>query len=86
MNMMILGAVIMAGTTVSLFFLRFWKSTGDRFFLFFSLAFAIEAVSRLLLGLSNYSSEYEPMIYLMRLVAFLVIIGAIVDKNRVKKP
>ncbi|HEY8189065.1 MAG TPA: DUF5985 family protein, partial [Micavibrio sp.] len=72
--------------TVSLFFLRFWKSTGDRFFLFFSLAFAIEAVSRLLLGLSNYSSEYEPMIYLMRLVAFLVIIGAIVDKNRVKKP
>lgn len=84
MNTMILGAVIMAGFTTSLFFLRFWKTTRDRFFLYFALAFGIEAFSRLLLGVINYSSEYEPLIYSMRLVAFLVILGAIIDKNWTK--
>jgi hypothetical protein len=86
MKMMILGAIIMAAFTISLFFTRFWKNTGDRFFLFFAVAFGIEGLSRLLLGLLNYSSEYEPLIYSMRLVAFLVILVAIIDKNRSKKP
>jgi hypothetical protein len=81
MNLMLLGAVAMACYTASLFFLRFWKDTGDRFFLFFALSFCIEGTGRLLLSLS-YSSEYEPFIYMVRLFAFGIILLAIADKNR----
>lgn len=35
-NNILAGAIIMASFTIALFFLRFWKSTHDRFFSFFS--------------------------------------------------
>lgn len=81
MNFIILGAIMMATFTASLFFLRFWKTTKDRFFLFFSISFCIDGISRLLLGFANYADEYEPLIYSMRIVAFSVIAFAIIDKN-----
>jgi hypothetical protein len=81
MNLILLGAIIMACFTVSLLFLRFWKSTRDRFFLFFAASFLIEGCNRLMLGLIHYSSEQEPLFYLLRLFAFLIILWAIFDKN-----
>lgn len=81
MNLMLLGAVTMASFVASLFFLRFWKTTRDRFFLFFSISFGIEGLSRIFLGLTDYRDEYEPLIYSIRLLSFLVIIYAIIDKN-----
>lgn len=84
MNLMLLGAVTMASFIISLFFLRFWNTTRDRFFLFFAVSFLIEGLSRILLGLTDYNSEYDPLIYSIRLSAFLVIIFAIIDKNRNK--
>ncbi|MGZ9097046.1 MAG: DUF5985 family protein [Micavibrio sp.] len=81
LNPMLQGAVIMAGLTVSLFFLRFWKTTRDRFFLFFSIAFFIESSSRILFKFADSADEYEPLIYTVRLLAFLVILFAIIDKN-----
>ncbi|MBN8530751.1 MAG: hypothetical protein J0L97_02665 [Alphaproteobacteria bacterium] len=85
MNSMLLGAVAMACFTASLFFLRFWKTTRDRFFLFFAISFSVEGINRIILGLF-YSDEQEPRIYLLRLVAFLLILFAIVDKNRAGPP
>ena len=78
---MLLGAIAMCYFTASLFFLRFWKTTQDRFFLFFAGSFFIEGIGRTLLGINRHPSEYEPLIYLLRLFAFLVIIFAILDKN-----
>lgn len=77
----LLGAVVMASAVAALFFLKFWRQTRDRFFLFFAAAFALDAVTRLLLALIPLSHEQEPLFYLARLVTFSLIIYAIVDKN-----
>ena len=65
-----------------LFFLRYWRSSGDRFFSFFAVAFwALGANWALLVG-RDPSDEYTPYYYLLRLFAFLLILVAIIDKNR----
>ena len=65
-----------------LFFFRYWKSSSDRFFAFFGIAFwALGANWALLIG-RDPSDEYTPYFYLLRLFAFLLILAAIVDKNR----
>jgi hypothetical protein len=81
-NALILGAIAMASFVATLFFLRFWRDTHDRFFLVFAIAFFIDALSRVALGLTSISEEHEPFFYLVRLVTFGLIIIAIVDKNR----
>ncbi|HKQ44212.1 MAG TPA: DUF5985 family protein [Rhizomicrobium sp.] len=75
------GAVSMASFLVALFFLRFWVRTRDRFFLIFAIAFGIYAISQLVLGLSNVL-EFEPLYYLPRVLTFLLIVLAVVEKNR----
>lgn len=82
MNTLILGAVAMASLVAAMFFFRFWRQTRDHLFLLFSLAFALEAVTRLALGLSQVSSEDEPLFYLGRLATFALILIAIIRKNR----
>lgn len=86
MNQLLMGAIVMASLTIGLFFLRFWKKTRDRFFLFFAVAFSLEGVNRVILALNNGANENEPFIYLVRLLSFVLILVAIVDKNRVNKP
>lgn len=82
MNQLLLGAIAMASLVIGLFFLRFWKNTRDRFFLFFAAAFFVEGVNRALLGLQESGSENEPLVYLIRLFSFVLILIAILDKNR----
>ena len=81
----ILRAIAMASWVAAMFFLRFWKNTRDRFFLFFAVAFFAEALNRAALGLTTVSKEQEPFFYLARLLAFGLIIVAIIGKNRTKK-
>jgi hypothetical protein len=85
LNAVILGAIAMASWVAAMFFLRFWKNTRDRFFLFFAVAFFAEALNRAALGLTTVSKEQEPFFYLARLLAFGLIIVAIIDKNRTEK-
>jgi hypothetical protein len=60
-----------------------WRRVGDRFFLLFSLAFALLCVERIaLLGARELSEATSPFAYVVRLIAFAIIIVAIVDKNR----
>lgn len=82
MNEMLVGAIVMASVVIALFFLRFWRSTRDRFFLYFALAFLIEGINRLLLSPASPSTEDAPAYYLVRLVAFGLILFAILEKNR----
>lgn len=81
MSVLMLGALAMASLTAGLFFLRFWRNTRDRFFLYFSIAFFIEGLDRVVVALSANSQEQEPFIYLVRLVAFVLILVAILEKN-----
>jgi len=82
MHTMLLGSIAMAAAVAGLFFLRFWRDTRDRFFLFFAIAFFIDAISRVALALSKFSEETEPVFYLVRLLSFTLILIAIIDKNR----
>lgn len=82
MKMMMLGALAMASLTICLILLRFWKTTRDRFFLFFAAAFGIEGLRRVIFGVMPSLSEQQPLLYLLQLLAFLFIVYAIVDKNR----
>ena len=80
-----LGAIAMAFFVAGLFFMRFWKSTQDRFFMYFGVAFWIEAVNRTFLAFEDPTSEHLPIFYLIRLLAFGLIIFAILDKNCMQK-
>lgn len=78
-----LNGIATAGSlAVGLFFLRLWQETRDRFFVLFGLAFWMLALTWLALALAEPASEHRHFFYTGRLVAFLLIIAAIVDKNR----
>jgi hypothetical protein len=81
MQEMLIGAIAVASFVVGLFFFRFWRSTHDRFFLWFALSFWIEAGNRIALGVLQ-GSELEPVFYLLRVVAYGLIVLAILEKNR----
>lgn len=77
------GAIMLGCGVASMFFFKFWKKTHDRLFLFFGVAFVILSIERIvLLLMSEQSGESNAAIYLMRLLAFALIITSIVDKNR----
>jgi hypothetical protein len=78
----LLGAVSMACLVAGLFFLRFWRETQDRFFVFFGLSFFIEMVNRAGLAFVAAPSEASPFFYLVRFASYVLILIAIVDKNR----
>lgn len=76
------GAILFGSATCGVFFLHFWRRTGDRLFGMFGAAFGLLAIERLVLVLVRHGSEEHPTVYLFRLVAFILILIAIVDKNR----
>jgi hypothetical protein len=79
------GAIAMGFAVAGLFFLRFWRRTGDRFFLAFAGAFWLLMLqSATVIG--DISDESRSWTYLLRLAAFLLIIAAIVMKNRRSAP
>ena len=80
------GVLTALSFVAGLFFVRYWRASRDRFFLFFAVAFwALGANWALLVG-RDPSDEYTPYFYLLRLFAFLLILVAIVDKNRRQRP
>lgn len=80
------GAVCMAYVVVGMYFLKFWKKTHDAFFLWFSAAFFLFACVRITLSAVSYESEVRWFLYLGRALAVLLIVGAIVHKNRRRRP
>ena len=70
MDLMLLGAISMASLVAGLFFLRFWRDTRDRFFLFFAVSFVIEGVNRAALALTSNPNEERPFFYFVRFISF----------------
>ncbi len=75
------GAATALCAVVMLFFFRLWHRSHDRFYLFFAVAFLIFAAHWAILG-SGRAGEHAVWPYTTRLVAFVLILIAIVDKNR----
>ncbi|RYF55341.1 MAG: hypothetical protein EOO29_53930 [Comamonadaceae bacterium] len=85
METLLAGTVAMGSAVVALFFFRFWHRTRDRFFLYFAASFLIEAGNRVALALVDHASEDEPMFYMVRLLAYGLILVAIWQKNRARR-
>lgn len=77
----LLGAVIMGDVIAALFFVRFWKLTDDRFFLFFAASFIAIAASRVVVDENLPPIGYEPFGYMIRILSYLFIIAGILYKN-----
>lgn len=76
------GLLVMAYAVAALFFFRFHRDTSDRLFGIFGGAFVLLAIQRSWLALAPLGEAWEVVGYGIRLVAFVLIIWAIVDKNR----
>lgn len=75
------GAITMGYAIAALLFLRLWRRVQDRLFLFFSGAFALMALHQGILAIANIPHEERSWVYLLRLLAFALIILAILLKN-----
>jgi hypothetical protein len=78
----LLGIIVTASLTASAFFFKFWRQTRDKLFLGFSAAFAIEGANRIAFLFVPHPDEGNPTIYTVRLFSYLLILAAIVNKNR----
>lgn len=72
------GCVVTAYAIIALYFFRFWRESRDVLFGCFAAAFVLLAVGRALTG----SVHPAEIVYVIRLVAFVLILIAIVIKNR----
>jgi hypothetical protein len=75
------GAVTLGHFVAALFFLRFWRRTRDRLFLAFALAFVLFALNQALAHILSVYHEPSSFIYALRVIGFVLILFAIVDKN-----
>ena len=75
------GMVTLGFLLAGVFFLRFWRRTHDRLFLAFAAAFTLLAVNQLLAAFLGASDELTPYTYVLRVLGFVLILLAIVDKN-----
>ncbi len=75
------GVLATLSGVASVFFLRFWRRTEDAFFALFGAAFGTLALCWAVLALTDPAAEYRPYVYALRLLAFGLIIAAIVKKN-----
>jgi uncharacterized membrane protein YeiB len=76
------GAIFLGYVVISLVFARFWRKTGERLFVLFSIAFFLLGVERIILVCNRLDNNVIPTVYLTRVVAFALIVAAVVDKNR----
>ena len=75
------GAVTMGFVIAAVFFLRFWRRTRDRFFVAFSVAFFLLALNQALAQWLGAADERVMYTYLLRVLGFVIILAAIIDKN-----
>lgn len=77
----IIGATGMACAAIGLIFLRYWRRTHDRLFAFFAAAFWMMALNRAVLAVIGDAREVATSLYVVRLVAFLLILVGVIGKN-----
>jgi hypothetical protein len=76
------GGRVVFQLIIALAFWRLGRTTRDRLYHAFAVAFVLMSVSSTLVGLGIAITDWSFFAFLPRLLAFLVIIWAIVDKNR----
>jgi hypothetical protein len=87
-NELLTGAFIAFSLVAVVFFIRFWQESKDRLFLLFAAALLLlvgERIALTVMPIDPAQREVSSYVYLVRLVAFSLIIWGMIDKNRAKK-
>jgi hypothetical protein len=82
MTLFISGVLVAGYAVAGLFFLRFWRQSRDRLFAWFAAAFWLLAAQRGALAAAEPGTLGATWLYAVRLLAFLLILAAVIDKNR----
>jgi len=75
------GAVTLSYLLVVAYFLKFWRRTADRLFLFFAIAFALFALNQTVLFVLEVTDERGNYFFILRVLGFVLILLAVLDKN-----
>jgi hypothetical protein len=79
------GAVTLGFLVASGFFVRFWRKTGERLFLAFGVAFTFLALNQAAATYLEAGDERTVYAYALRVIGFVLILAAIVDKNLARR-
>ena len=82
MNQFLWGATAALCAVAAVFFWRFWRKTRDALFAAFAAGFATFSLHWVGFGILNPSSETRHYLYLVRFLAFALIIAGVITKNR----
>ena len=72
----------MACAVVALFFFHYWRTSRDRLFAWFAVAFTAMAFDWLGHAVLSQDDPVRSDVYAVRLFAFVIILIGIIDKNR----
>ena len=75
------GMVGMGFLAAALFFLRFWRRTGDSLFAIFAVAFVLLAMGQAGTAGARTYREDDTWLFLLRLAAFALLFAGILLKN-----
>ena len=75
------GALTCAYIVAAIYVFQFWRRAADRLFLIFTLAFGLLALNQLTLFAIGSADELGDYAYLLRVLAFTLILGGVVAKN-----
>lgn len=76
------GGLTVMSVAIGFFFLRYWHLHRERLFVWFMIAFGCLAAGWGMQVVYVTADESGAHVYVFRLVAFLLIIAGIIDKNR----
>jgi len=79
------GAVTAGYLVAAGFFFHFFRKTRDRLFIAFTVAFLLFALNQALVGLFGVTTEPQSLVYVLRVLGFVVILAAILDKNLLRR-
>jgi hypothetical protein len=82
MEQFLSGAVVMGFAVAGLLFLSYWRRTREGLFLTFAGSFFLLAVNYTWLAITEIPAEERSPLFLVRLLAFAMIIIAIIQSNR----
>ena len=86
MDQFLYGVIVMGFAVACLLFLSYWRRTRQSLFLSFAASFLLLAINYLWLAVTQIPVEERSPLYLVRLLAFGLIIVAVIQANRAKKP
>ena len=82
LNGFLLGVIVSCSLIAGAFFIKFWRQTRDTLFLAFGAAFIVEGFNRAMILFVDEPNLGHPAIYIVRLLSYLLILVAIINKNR----